>query len=75
MLNLGLGLDSDGLAESRGDGALLLNYRDDGGTLTDAQDLAVLAGIDNDITSAKGVNVGHKKVGEVGRTVTAPVFG
>jgi hypothetical protein len=45
-------LDGDGLAESRRDGARLLNHRDNGGGLGYANNSARLAGILDNVASA-----------------------
>jgi len=49
---LGRGLDGDGLAESRSDGARLLNDGDNGGAIIDADNSARLAGILDNVTGA-----------------------
>jgi hypothetical protein len=49
---LGARLDGDGLAESRLDGARLLNHRDNGGGLGHADNSAGLAGILDNVASA-----------------------
>jgi hypothetical protein len=45
-------LDGDGLAESRSDGARLLNDGDNGGAIIDADNSARLAGILDNVTGA-----------------------
>src|ERR1035437_10768063 len=58
-LQLGARLDGDGLAESRRDGARLLNHRDNGGGLGHADNSARLAGIGDNIASMETERIIH----------------
>jgi len=55
-------LNGDGFAESRLDGAWLLDDGDDGGGFADADDTARLSGIFDNVANSEGVGVDHKKV-------------
>src|ERR1035437_8209349 len=58
-LQLGRGLDGDGLDESRRDGAQLLNHRDNGGGLGHADNSARLAGIGDNVASMETERIIH----------------
>ena len=52
-------MDGDGLAESRRDGARLLNHRDNGGGLGHADNAAGLAGIGDNVASMEPGRIIH----------------
>src|SRR5665811_884569 len=65
-LQLGARLEGDGLAESRRDGARLLNHRDNGGAIAHANNSAWLAGIGDNVASMEPERIFHGRffVGE-----------